>query len=134
MGLPKNLSMVVLALFMLGAAPAVTQAQALVKPPQDSAMQVVHSYQNDVSLPLYYLPAWTGKAGEGREGPENPKLPNNHVDSADPVVQHRLAPQLQMPASILNFDGILFPGVGCNCAPPDTNGRTRNRDLGVHPA
>ena len=27
-----------------------------------------------------------------------------------------------MPATILNFDGIPFPGVGCNCAPPDTNG------------
>ena len=27
-----------------------------------------------------------------------------------------------MPAPILNFDGIPFPGVGCNCAPPDTNG------------
>ena len=27
-----------------------------------------------------------------------------------------------MPAPILNFNGIPFPGVGCNCAPPDTNG------------
>ena len=27
-----------------------------------------------------------------------------------------------MPATILNFNGIPFPGVGCNCAPPDTNG------------
>src|SRR5262249_4189803 len=26
------------------------------------------------------------------------------------------------PSPILNFDGIPFPGVGCNCAPPDTNG------------
>src|SRR4029077_6294849 len=25
-------------------------------------------------------------------------------------------------AALNNFDGILFPGVGCNCAPPDTNG------------
>ena len=31
-----------------------------------------------------------------------------------------LAPSI--PAPILNFDGIPFPGVGCNCAPPDTNG------------
>ena len=27
-----------------------------------------------------------------------------------------------MPGPKLNFDGIGFPGVGCNCAPPDTNG------------
>ena len=27
-----------------------------------------------------------------------------------------------MPSPILNFNGIPFPGVACNCAPPDTNG------------
>ena len=27
-----------------------------------------------------------------------------------------------MPAPTLNFNGIPFPGVACNCAPPDTNG------------
>src|SRR5438046_6222225 len=27
-----------------------------------------------------------------------------------------------MPGTTLNFDGIPFPGVACNCAPPDTNG------------
>ena len=27
-----------------------------------------------------------------------------------------------MPATVQNFDGIGFPGVACNCAPPDTNG------------
>ena len=27
-----------------------------------------------------------------------------------------------MPSPILNFNGIGFPGVACNCAPPDTNG------------
>ena len=29
---------------------------------------------------------------------------------------------LAMPTPSLNFDGIPFPGVGCNCAPPDTDG------------
>ena len=43
----------------------------------------------------------------------------------DPVVDKgsflgELAPSI--PAPILNFDGIPFPGVSCNCAPPDTNG------------
>ena len=37
------------------------------------------------------------------------------------MVQNVLAP-LAMPTPILNFDGIPFPGVGCNCAPPDTDG------------
>ena len=32
------------------------------------------------------------------------------------------SPRRSMPAPILNFDGIPFPGVVCNCAPPDTNG------------
>ena len=39
----------------------------------------------------------------------------------DPVVQDFLFPEA-MPAPVLNFDGIPFPGVACNCAPPDTNG------------
>ena len=48
-----------------------------------------------------------------------------HKDVPDQAVQKesllgRLAPSI--PAPILNFAGIPFPGVGCNCAPPDTNG------------
>lgn len=39
---------------------------------------------------------------------------------ASPVQQQLAAPA--MPASSLSFDGIAFPGVSCNCAPPDTNG------------
>jgi hypothetical protein len=90
---------------------------------EGSGLQVGTSYQNDTSLPLYYLPAWNGEnKGERREAAANPKVPNHHVDSPDPVVQHTLAPIAQMPIPILNFDGIGFPGVGCNCAPPDTNG------------
>ena len=32
------------------------------------------------------------------------------------------APGAQVPTPLNTFDGIPFPGVGCNCAPPDTNG------------
>src|SRR6185503_10769785 len=62
---------------------------------------------------------------------ENPELPYIHVDRPDPVIQSSfgnmsdlLSPNAPnaMPATILNFDGILFPGVACNCAPPDTDG------------
>jgi hypothetical protein len=59
------------------------------------------------------------------EGNLNPKLPSHHLNKKDTVVQqgfwlHKLAPSI--PAPILNFDGIGFPGVSCNCSPPDTNG------------
>src|SRR4051812_2053415 len=67
------------------------------------------------------------RRGGDRDANENPKIPFRHVDSLDPVVQNAhlsgfgvLAPDI--PSPIRTFDGIAFPGVGCNCAPPDTNG------------
>jgi hypothetical protein len=94
-------------------------------------IQVGHSYHNDVSRPLRDLPAlWPPKVRkdgeETREANMNPQLPHpQHIDVPDPLVGRdvlkRLVPDA-MPAPILNFDGIPFPGVGCNCAPPDTNG------------
>ena len=91
----------------------------------ENRVQVVPSYHNDVSRPLWQMAAEDVPfAHQEREAAENPKLPNFHKDSPDTVVQrsllHMLAPNI--PSPILNFDGIPFPGVGCNCAPPDTNG------------
>ena len=113
--------------------PAPVGASAVEPAPQEqSAMQVGQSYHNDVSPALRDLQLiWPPKATDSnreeelREANLNPKIPNNHIDSADPVVQNSfyyrsLAPNI--PATMLNFDGIPFPGVGCNCAPPDTNG------------
>ena len=85
------------------------------------------SYHNDVSAPLRELALRPVRESESdEEGHKNPKLPNHHVDSKDPVVQdsHTLlrALTVNIPATILNFDGIPFPGVGCSCSPPDTNG------------
>ena len=118
---PSMLRTVLVVLGVLSAGTALAQGPA--QKPEGGGFQVGTSYQNDTSLPLYYLPAWSGGVqGEGREAAENPKVPNHHVDSVDPVVQHTLAPTAQMPIPILNFDGIGFPGVACNCAPPDTNG------------
>src|SRR5213075_2612021 len=60
-----------------------------------------------------------------KEGPENPRVPASlkHKDKTDEAVQGgSLMPSVNMPGTSLNFDGIPFPGVGCNCAPPDTNG------------
>ncbi len=81
---------------------------------------VGHSYKNDVSPALTTIPAAPLLPVPEREASPNPSV-GRHVDARDPVVQHSLAPP-SMPAPTLSFDGIPFPGVGCNCAPPDTNG------------
>ncbi len=93
------------------------------------------SYHNDVSPALRDLPPlWppkerkAGDESEQREANWNPKLPLPlHVDRPDGALEDTrisalalLAPSI--PSPILNFDGIPFPGVGCSCAPPDTNG------------
>ena len=93
---------------------------------QQPGWQVVASYHNDVSLPLREMASWNFPLSGGEhEGPENPKIPINHVgaDRPDPVVQKFLSLlTANIPGPILNFDGQAFPGSGCNCAPPDTNG------------
>src|SRR5436190_3966194 len=98
-------------------------------PPENSGIQFGQSYHNDVSPALSDLaliwPPQENKERELREANLNPKIPNDHIDNADPVVQNSfylrdLEPNI--PGTTLNFDGIPFPGVVCNCAPPDTNG------------
>jgi hypothetical protein len=94
------------------------------------SVQVGASYHNDVSPALRDMPAWTEydlRRGGEREANENPKVPYRHIDTFDPVVQNTHAstfgfPGPNIPLPIRTFDGIPFPGVGCNCAPPDTNG------------
>ncbi len=88
------------------------------------------SYHNDISPPVRELPAWSDvdvRRGAEREANENPKIPYRHHDTSDPIVQGWhvsplgfVAPNIPLP--IRNFDGVGYPGVGCNCAPPDTNG------------
>jgi subtilisin-like proprotein convertase family protein len=81
------------------------------------------SYHNDVSGALRHLALLPVQKVE-RENNLNPKIPSHHVDGKDPIIQNTalraLAPNV--PSTILNFSGIGYPGVGCNCAPPDTNG------------
>jgi hypothetical protein len=89
-------------------------------------MEVTASYHNDRSRPLRELAATDHPdRHQEREAAENPKIANSHVDSPDPVVDHgsvlhSLAPRI--PAPILSFDGIRYPGVGCYCAPSDPTG------------
>jgi hypothetical protein len=130
LGFVPCLAGVSLALLAFGAfsgAPALAQAA---NQSRSAALQVGVSYHNDVSQPMRDMPSSTtadGREAPEREANENPKVPYRHKDSPDPVIQSShvsalglVAPGL--PAAILNFDGIPFPGVGCNCAPPDTNG------------
>src|ERR1700730_1068293 len=122
-----GVSLALLAFGVFSGAPALAQAS---RPDQSrpDAPQVGVSYHNDVSQPLRDMPSSTNAAGkEEREANENPKVPYRHQDSLDPVIQSSPASALglgepSVPAPILNFDGIPFPGVSCNCAPPDTNG------------
>lgn len=93
---------------------------------QKGDITVVASYHNDTSKPLRDMkpqPVFS----KGQHENENPKIPNKHKDSPDPVVQSSFGDlkslmAINMPSPILNFNGIGFPGVACNCAPPDTNG------------
>src|SRR5437868_8487557 len=102
-----------------GAAPVSGSAPLAMSGPA-GRVYVGHSYKNDVSPALREIPAMPLKALPEREAAANPRI-GRHRNASDPVVQRRLAPA-SMPAPTLNFDGIPFPGVGCNCAPPDTNG------------
>ena len=85
-------------------------------------MTVGHSYKNDISPAVRTMrPSHVKSSRARRQAAENPPLFKAHTNGRDPVVQSKL-PSPQMPGTILNFDGIPFPGVVCNCAPPDTNG------------
>src|SRR5436189_4603332 len=82
---------------------------------------VGHAIAHSRTRPLRMLPPAPIRLQDEHEVKRNPVLVSRHHDTADPVVQHRLA-RPNMPSPTLNFDGIPFPGVSCNCAPPDTNG------------
>ena len=106
-------------------------APLLAQPSQQQTQQwqphwvVVHSSHNDVSAPLREMATWPLPPAREHEAPENPKTGIVRASGSRPdtVVQNRLMNNLLgniIPG--LNFDGIPFPGVDCNCAPPDTDG------------
>jgi len=90
---------------------------------------VFHALRSDLSRPLSEQPLeWPPRAkmGPEHEANLNPKIPHKHVDGLDPVIQSRFLDRLitapSIPGPVLTWAGISFPGVACNCAPPDTNG------------
>src|SRR5438105_6244223 len=101
-------------------APALATAAPTALTGPNGRVFVGHSYNHDVSPALRGIPALPLRAAPDREASPNPRV-GRHVDARDPVVQRSLAAP-NMPAPSLSFDGIPFPGVACNCAPPDTNG------------
>ena len=84
------------------------------------------SVRNDTSPPLREMKQKPMGGGPEREANLNPKIPHFHKDAPDRVVQNTLTgtelASAAMPVALANFNGIPFPGVTCNCAPPDTNG------------
>lgn len=126
MKLKKHVGVIVASMLAFGSAATVAVASPATQDPiavGNNGMLMGTSYQNDVSLPLYYLPSRDiDQDADHKEGPENPSIDTGHRDSPDPVIQHTKAPNPLIPSPILSFNGIPFPGVGCNCAPPDTNG------------
>ena len=87
---------------------------------------VIYSIHNDVSPAMRDVEPWPVQRVQEHEAAANPRVSTGvHKDVPDQAVQKetllgQLAPSI--PAPILNFAGIPFPGVVCNCAPPDTNG------------
>ncbi len=102
-------------------------ARAQAAAPGSGVVAVIASYHNDTSGPLRESFLWPPQTTSEHEANHNPKIPFHHLDSADPIIQNMSASMLGplAPAigrTILNFSGIRYPGVGCNCAPPDPNG------------
>ena len=87
-----------------------------------SKVIVGHSVKNDTSPALRSMPPIPLTPSREHQEVRNPFIPNGKSSvGPDRALQTRHFPN-SMPNPILNFDGIPFPGVTCNCAPPDTNG------------
>jgi hypothetical protein len=86
-----------------------------------SGVNVIRDYKHDMSPPLRDIqpPIIPPRPDHEEVAPHSTGI--QHHNAPDTVVQSSLAAPA-MPSTTLNFNGIPFPGVACNCAPPDTNG------------
>src|SRR3954453_14875969 len=84
-------------------------------------VEVGHSSSNDVSPRLSTIAPLVVTPGPNRQAVASPQIRHDRTARHDSVVQTNLSAP-KMPSTGMNFDGIGFPGVNCNCAPPDTNG------------
>jgi len=85
------------------------------------AVTVGRDYRHDVSPPLRTIQPVAIPARQEHEANVNTHINAAHQNQVDPVVQSSPF-AAAMPGTLFNFDGIAFPGVSCNCAPPDPNG------------
>ncbi len=108
---------------LLAAVFAASGATATAQEPEQlpNGFTVGVSSKNDLSQPLRDIPVPPALLARPKLKHEKVFSLSDGMAEYDPVVQDFLFPEA-MPAPILNFTGIPFPGVGCNCAPPDTNG------------
>jgi hypothetical protein len=93
--------------------------------PSGNHVVLGHSAKNDTSpaLSTMKIPVSPGSANQVVPVLPLPKseTKQRRATATAARVQTKLAAQ-NMPATQKNFEGIDFPGVNCNCAPPDTNG------------
>src|SRR5207302_445697 len=87
---------------------------------------VIHAWHSDLSRPLREQPLnWPPMEVE-HEANLNPKIPHQPQDGSDPVIQssfwQRMINTPAVPGPVLTWAGIAYPGVSCNCAPPDPDG------------
>src|SRR6266576_1877654 len=100
-----------------------TQAQAQEpKAQQIGQTTVIPALHSDLSRRLREQPLIWPPMQLEHEANLNPKIPHQHQDGADPVIQssfwQRMINTPAIPGPLLNWAGIPYPGGGCNCAPP----------------
>jgi uncharacterized repeat protein (TIGR01451 family) len=78
-------------------------------------------YKHDTSKKLTDIPPKPYAPKKEHEANRNPRRVSQHKNEPDTVVETTVS-AAAMPSTDLSFNGIGFPGVACNCAPPDTNG------------
>jgi hypothetical protein len=87
---------------------------------------VIPALHSDLSRPLREQPLIWPPMEMEHEANLNPKIPHQHQDGPDQVIQssfwQRMINNPAIPGPVLQWAGIPYPGVGCNCAPPDTDG------------
>jgi hypothetical protein len=89
-------------------------------------MKVTRPEHSDLSPPLRDQPVIWPQAGEEREPNVPLRMPIEHMDAPDPVIQNSFwQPLLKtpaIPAPIQQWAGIGKPCKGCSTVPPDTDG------------
>jgi hypothetical protein len=125
-GLSIALAGVFLALLGFGAfSDASAQANATPEVQQFGQTTVIHALHSDLSRPLRDQPLVWPLIETELEPDLNPRLPLQHQNGPDPVIQSSFWRTLtgipSIPSPIAQWAGLAYPGSGC-CIPPDTNG------------